>query len=140
MELPGKLRVASRRWSQTVKILVPVDGSKPSLNALEHAADRAMHYPDAEVHILCVRFRWQAQDWQKMKANTRFKNLKKASQAQVHFVTDNPASGILDFATKNKITEIVMGTRGLGELKKLLLGSVATKVAQLAPMPVTLVK
>ena len=36
--------------------------------------------------------------------------------------------------------QIVMGTRGLGSLGNLFLGSVATKVVRLAQVPVTLVK
>ena len=36
--------------------------------------------------------------------------------------------------------QIVMGTRGLGSLGNLFLGSVATKVVRLAQVPVALVK
>jgi nucleotide-binding universal stress UspA family protein len=36
--------------------------------------------------------------------------------------------------------QIIMGTRGLGRLRGLLLGSVATQVVHLARVPVTLVK
>ena len=36
--------------------------------------------------------------------------------------------------------EIIMGTRGMGAIGNLVMGSVATKVVHLAGIPVTLVK
>ena len=47
---------------------------------------------------------------------------------------------IVKVAGQAKADQIVMGTRGLGTLGGLLLGSVATKVVRLARVPVTLVK
>ncbi|MFN0302201.1 MAG: universal stress protein, partial [Burkholderiales bacterium] len=38
------------------------------------------------------------------------------------------------------ISEVVMGTRGLGSVSGLVLGSVATKIIHLVDVPVTLVK
>lgn len=50
------------------------------------------------------------------------------------------AESIADYAAKKHIDHIVMGTRGLGSVKGLLLGSVATKVLSLVDIPVTLIK
>jgi nucleotide-binding universal stress UspA family protein len=47
---------------------------------------------------------------------------------------------ILDAAKQDGADLIVMGTRGLGHIRGLLMGSVSHKVAQLAPCPVLLVK
>lgn len=52
----------------------------------------------------------------------------------------DPAQLIASFARRTRCKEIVMGTRGLGRISGLLLGSVATKVIHLATVPVTLVK
>jgi nucleotide-binding universal stress UspA family protein len=43
-------------------------------------------------------------------------------------------------AEEQRVDGIVMGTRGLGPVKGLVLGSVANKVIHLAEVPVTLVK
>jgi nucleotide-binding universal stress UspA family protein len=47
---------------------------------------------------------------------------------------------IVQLANEHKCTRIVMGTRGLGAVKGLVLGSVTYGVVHLAEMPVTLVK
>jgi nucleotide-binding universal stress UspA family protein len=50
------------------------------------------------------------------------------------------AGTIVRVAKEAGCEQIVMGTRGLGSIAGLLLGSVTTKVLHLADMPVTLVK
>ena len=50
----------------------------------------------------------------------------------------SPAEAIVNFVRKGD--EIVMGTRGMGRVGNLLMGSVATRVVHLAEVPVTLVK
>ena len=51
----------------------------------------------------------------------------------------DPATTIVNFAKKMRCDELVMGTRGLGSFKGLVLGSVTIKVIHLAGMPVTVV-
>jgi nucleotide-binding universal stress UspA family protein len=50
------------------------------------------------------------------------------------------AEVIANFAARTRCAEIIMGTRGLGRIRGLLLGSVTTKVIHLAAVPITLVK
>lgn len=50
------------------------------------------------------------------------------------------AETIAQYAKQHKVDAIVMGTRGLGAIKGLMLGSVATKVLTLVDIPVTLIK
>jgi len=50
------------------------------------------------------------------------------------------AEVIASFAKRTRCAEIIMGTRGLGSIRGLMLGSVTTKVIHLASVPVTLVK
>ena len=52
----------------------------------------------------------------------------------------DPGSEIMDFAEKNQIDLILMGARGLGTFKKLLLGSVSDKVTSHSHCPVLIVK
>jgi len=65
-------------------------------------------------------------------------------KAQARFVTraeiGSPAETIARIAREVGANQIVMGTRVLGSLGNLFLGSVATKVVRLAQVPVTLVK
>ena len=50
------------------------------------------------------------------------------------------AETIVDYARKNGCEKIVMGTRGLGALGSVLLGSVTSRLMSLTELPVTLVK
>ena len=135
-------------------LLVAFDGSKPSIRAFQYAAERARGRKDIEIHIIYAQqgvlpskqvTKGMIEDWQARRRKAALsvkvvRELKKRTKAQVHVLTGDPATEILEFAHKNPIGEIVMGTRGMGRLKGLFMGSVATKVAHLATVPVTLVK
>lgn len=51
-----------------------------------------------------------------------------------------PAATIDHIARKENVDHIIMRTRGLGRIRGLLVGSVATQVLHLVDVPVTLVK
>ncbi len=61
-------------------------------------------------------------------------------QAEAFSETGSPAVTILDFAEENNSDMIVMGSRGLGFVKGVLLGSVSQYVIENATCPVTIVK
>ena len=52
----------------------------------------------------------------------------------------DPASEIADYVGDHDADGVVMGTRGLGPVTGLVVGSVASKVVHLVKVPVTLVK
>ena len=54
--------------------------------------------------------------------------------------TGSPAVVILDFASSNDIDLIIMGSRGLGIVKGVLLGSVSQYIVEQAKCPVLVVK
>jgi nucleotide-binding universal stress UspA family protein len=59
---------------------------------------------------------------------------------KIEIETGDPAQQITRYAREHECDEIVMGTRGLGTLKGLVVGSVAQKVMHLSDRPVLLVK
>jgi nucleotide-binding universal stress UspA family protein len=138
----------------TRNILVPVDGSANSLRALKHAAERFRDSPHAHLLLLNVQPalpssrhvpRAMIKDHhQRMSEEALAPARALAERLGVTFDcymrVGDPAEVIASFAQRTRCWEIVMGTRGLGRMRGLLLGSVTTKVVHLATVPVTLVK
>jgi len=52
----------------------------------------------------------------------------------------DPGHEIAEYARQANVNQIIMGSRGLGNIKGLVLGSVSQKVIHLATNPITLVK
>jgi nucleotide-binding universal stress UspA family protein len=69
----------------------------------------------------------------------------KANEKNIHIITEiiastNTAGGIVDYAEDKDIDLIIIGTRGRSGFKKILLGSVASKVVTYAHCPIMVVK
>ncbi len=64
----------------------------------------------------------------------------KVKDVKTRIVEGDPADGILDAARKDRANLIVLGTRGFGELKGWIVGSVSHKIAAEARCPVLTVK
>ena len=62
---------------------------------------------------------------QEAEASAKAGGAKKVSTA---IGSGDPASSIIGFATRRKIDTIVVGTRGLGKVKGILMGSVSRKI------------
>jgi nucleotide-binding universal stress UspA family protein len=142
-----------------MRILVPVDGSAPANRAVNYAAALARDKAGALVILVNVQSRETLDisdvtavisseaDRKEAAAKSR-RALRKAVAicrgAPVAFETHaelGPIAETIDrLARRLDADQIVMGTRGIGGLRRLFIGSVATKVAQLARIPVTLVK
>lgn len=60
--------------------------------------------------------------------------------AQSEILVGRPAIEIVNFANKNDVDLIVMGTLGKAGLERFLLGSVAEKVIRTSPVPVMVVR
>lgn len=135
-------------------VLVAVDGSEASLRALEYAGRKYGKSPGACLIVLNVQLPMPSSRYVSREAiadhHARMSAvaLKRARalirkldlNAQCHVQVGDPAEVIAKFAKRTGCSEIVMGTRGLGRIAGLVLGSVATKVVHLASVPVTLVK
>jgi nucleotide-binding universal stress UspA family protein len=143
----------------TSKILIPVDGSPASLRALDLAIKMATENPGTSLVLLNVQniraielagaSEARDTDWlREAGSRASAKALKdatgKCEHADVAFETligsGQIAEVIAQVAREEDIKHIVMGTRGLGGIQGLLLGSVATQVIHLAEVPITLIK
>lgn len=136
-------------------MLVAVDGSMPSLNALRFAADTLQGREQDMIHLINVQPLilplGEYPDYDTLeKAQRQYgQNILKSAKRFMaelsfpvitHFEIGPIAEGIVNCARTQKVGQIVLGTRGMGALGNLFLGSVASRVVHLADMPVTLVK
>jgi nucleotide-binding universal stress UspA family protein len=139
-----------------MNILVPVDGSPASLRALDYAIKTASQTPGSSLVLLNVQNLGAiaiagatvAGDLQETASQASDQALgeavEKSEAAGAVFKTvvrtGQVAETIAQVAREEDIQQIVMGTRGLGSIQGLLMGSVATKVIHLADVPITLIK
>ncbi len=138
-----------------MKILLAVDGSKPSLNAVDLLIQHAGQYrtkPEVElitVHLPVPKMRAVGKEqlaryYQEEGEANLAAAKKKLDAAGVSYkasVLVGPiAETIVKQADAARCDMICLGSRGMGELGKMLLGSVATKVLHLATQPLLIVK
>ena len=148
---------------QIKNILVPIDGSDHSLKALDYALEFA-HRFSSDLHIVIAYSlteetyhliqralpRSMAESYQR---DVKERNEQILGQAVEHaksvhphlmitqtLIQGRPAEKIVEIASTRQIDLIIMGSRGIGGIKGVLLGSVADRVADHAPCPVMIVK
>ena len=140
------------------KILVPVDFSDHSAQALEMAMDVARAFGGAQLHLLhCYQIQPvgvspygivlpESFDREIREAAARqldewcLKVSKSGLTAEAHLSPLFPSVAISETASELGADLIVMGTRGLSGFKHVLLGSVAERTLRSAPCPVLTVK
>jgi len=140
-----------------MKVALAIDGSSCSLRATRFLIGLIEGWGGTEVHVLNVQPPVRYADLLPVKNKRLVKQwnreggenataaaLEMLAEAKVpcdlHLVTGEPATAIVKLVRKLNCDLIVMGTRGMGTVVGLVLGSVATKVVHLADTPVTLVK
>lgn len=139
-------------------ILVPIDGSEAALRALDQAINMAQQQKNpCTLHVLNVQppivsnnaarfftpevLKDYYNDAGKEALNNAKKRLANLDVPhEVHVEVGTVIDVITEHVTSCNCDHIVMGTRGLGAVPGLLLGSVATKVLNAVTVPVTLVK
>jgi nucleotide-binding universal stress UspA family protein len=138
-------------------LLVPVDGSPPSLRALDYAiAEAKVLGEGASIHLVNVQppvpsavsdfvGRNNIDDFHREQAEKEIGTARqKLTESGVTFRTallvGSPPESIAQYCKANGIDEIIMGRRGLNRLTGLLLGAVSTRVLALVEQPVTLIK
>ncbi len=136
-------------------ILLGVDGSEHALHAAKTVGDLARNMKSKSLRIV-VAFEpvpsYLGEPNLQAAISARMKEaetiLQKALEAvgeipgEVHtdLLEGSPAETILDVANTRKSDLIVIGSRGLGRLTGVLLGSQSQKVVQHAPCPVLIVR
>ncbi|NLC28806.1 MAG: universal stress protein [Campylobacteraceae bacterium] len=143
------------------KILVPVDGSEKSMEAVEMAATLSQIH-DGEIFILSI-FRHHTimeRSFSMSRSSKRLDSLDETLSGYAKEVVEagktlalekgatkvrgfvrggQIAKQILSFAKLNEVDLIVIGSQGLGDLSGYLLGGISQKVAGLAKCPVLVV-
>ncbi|HZO11029.1 MAG TPA: universal stress protein [Nitrososphaeraceae archaeon] len=143
------------------RILVAVDGSDPSFNASTYAIDFAKRN-GAELIVLYIvspvpysQFEYanigrmkeiESNEMEKAQREVVDKVKQKATENNVSVKTEvlikytSVVKEIVEYAEDNKVDMIVIGSRGVTGLKKILLGSVANGVVTYSHCPVLVVK
>ena len=138
------------------KILVPADGSENSLRALDHAIYLAKKigsnitamnvienpptvYVESQklLNNLLANFRAES-----AKILDKCKQIAEKSDVKIETVIGegDAASNIVGYAQKGDFDTIIIGGRGLGRFKEMVLGSVSNKVLHHAKCSVMIVK
>lgn len=139
-------------------ILVPIDGSENAARALAEAIDLATA-EHAALTILCAweRFTWYAAtipttaidiDTVDAEAQAEAARIVEEARARVpaplavgtRVVCRHPADAILDEIRTGRHDLVVMGSRGLGGVRSVLLGSVSQNVLHHSTIPVLIVR
>ncbi|MEO9294644.1 MAG: universal stress protein [Nitrososphaera sp.] len=137
------------------KILVPVDGSENSRRALVQATSMSgegssitiLYVIEAPPTVYIASQKLLDEAKAKFKEESvrmldQYKALVQKSKAAIDTVAleGDAAQSIIDYAQKGRFDMIVMGSRGMGKLKGMVLGSVSRKVLHHAKCPVLIVK
>jgi nucleotide-binding universal stress UspA family protein len=148
--------LSSRSETGMRTILIPCDGSDNALRAVRYAASLAKQLPDVYLELLNVQdplpqkvhaalSEQEIERWRAGEADLILQPAKQIldaedAQYQVSTRVGSPANEIARHAHETRCDAIIMGTRGLGAVANLMIGSVATKVIHLVDVPVTLIK
>jgi nucleotide-binding universal stress UspA family protein len=137
-----------------MRVLVPVDGSEPSDDALVYALEQ---FDDAEIVVINVMdpvdsaTAWGpgvADDWLSA-SEERSETILEEAEAiaedvdrtvETDSVVGRPAHTIVEYADEHDIDHILLGSHGRDGLSRVLLGSVAETVVRRASIPVTVVR
>lgn len=141
----------TQRW------LIPVDESEVAIKPVDWLiANREQWRELPEIHLLNVQASLprdigrfiNADQIREFHSETGMSELKTAQEKlvaagitpQVHVLVGEAASTISNFAEQQHCTQILIGTRGHSGFTGTLLGSVATKLANLSKIPLLLVR
>jgi nucleotide-binding universal stress UspA family protein len=140
------------------KFLVAIDGSEGARHAVGHAIDLAKQNAQVQLHLLTVHpepviygeiqvyvSRAKMEELQRLRSLDILRPAEDiVRSAQVPFaseiITGEAAQSIVRRAEELGCAGIIMGSRDMGAVGNLVLGSITTKVLHLTKLPVTVVK
>ena len=132
------------------KILVAVDGSESSSKAAEKSIDLAEKHGADLIALYIVApninfnevFYFAEENGQKIVDEVKHEASAKKLNVQTKVLWDvgSVTKAIVEFAENNKVNLIVLGTRGISGIKRMLLGSTASGVVTYSHCPVMVVK
>lgn len=142
-------RVPRRNTSSLRRILVAVDGSEDSKRATTMAATIAEKY-ESELIVLNV-IPGRAYDQLRAVAERKAREIvdREVATARDYGIkatweilpsAESIVGQIVDYADREKIDMIVIGTRGLGGFKRMIIGSVSSGVVTHTHCPVLVVR
>jgi len=135
------------------KILVPIDGSKTSFKALNEAIYLARQC-GATITGLCVIPIYTI-NLGRLLTSLKNQSIKEAKKIMTNAKTISAQNGVVfnekiiygnevweitEFASYKKFDLIVIGSRGIGPIKEMFLGSVANAVVHNSKVPILVVK
>ena len=137
--------------------MVPYDKSEPAYRAFEYALDLAKKYNSSISIVSCVSIQIPTDPYYgaayiettKLLKEDAIKSILKLEpilkESKIPFKSDvlevtSITDSLVSYAESHNVDLIVIGSRGLGGFKKLLLGSVANGVSQHSKCPVLIVK
>ena len=138
-----------------MELLVALDDSEPGWNALEYVLE---NHPDAAVTVVHVIDLSQSEygevahlgtetmrERRRERADELFELARKrAAERDCELETERligqPVASIVDYAAESAVDRIVVGSHGRDGISRVLLGSVAERIARRAPTPVTIVR
>lgn len=152
-------KLSSTGWNNVRTILVPTDFSSRTDNALTYALDLARQF-GAEVHLLHVIGPLEGEAYSPLRYTPEAAVLHHDPQKNIYDLLETtlarhdaegvevelvkqrgmkPATAILDYARREHIDLMVIGTHGAHGVRRLWLGSVAEEIVHQAPCNVLVV-
>lgn len=136
------------------RILLAVDGSENSLRAAKEAVKLVSLSPGCNVEVISVAdfskskseiLHTQGKEELELKRRQKLAPVEELlRQGKVTYklkiLHGEPGPTIIDYANKEKVEMVIIGSRGLNALQEMVLGSVSHKVVKRVHCPVMIVK
>lgn len=138
------------------KILVAIDGSEMSDKAFETAlaiakenksqltlinVGKMVSFPEnMAIETVDEFYEAISKAGQELLGRGKWMAESQGIKTETQYVEGDPGGQIIKLSKEGNYQLIVIGSRGLGPFKELMLGSVSHRVSQLAPCPVLIVK
>jgi nucleotide-binding universal stress UspA family protein len=158
---PEYIHYQSEQYSMAETVLVPIDGSPLSRQALRHALDT---FPDREIVAFHVSDLFDpgagsdtdslyepiagSDEWYAQETEATEELLSEAEEIAAEYDREitteseigDPQRLIPEYAREQDIDHIVLGVHGREDTERQLVGRVAEKVIYRAPVPVTMIR